>query len=578
MKAPYESNCGREPVGHKPCERRLRRFIPTLASLLIMGWQFNATAQSDNFNDGDDFTPVFWNYLDPIFDASGGASTPNTWDASTFEYHLTAAPTPDKTVFGPARTYSYPSANYTNFYASVDIKGWNNTYVQPFGILARAKEFGFATTDGYLFGYANADALLGPGNSYIAIIRMQDEFSFNNIPGTGTGGPNKTELKVDLDPAKDYRLVFIGMGTHLEGRVYELPNLTTPIAVVIGNTASDSTILTSGQCSLFAYNAYSAAFGQFEGPIDVTFDNYYASSRCPLNINDMVVKDDFNDGNDTAPPIAWQPYDPIGDFVGFSQNTWSFPGGNTYRLQAPVQPFNPQLGPGRVASLAPGVQTNFRIAVDVVNWDDTIDQNAIGLMARVGNPGLGSTTGYVFSYDVGGTGDVDLSSITNEAPTGLAVSGSDQIVMVPGNTYRFVFVGIGSELRGLVYELPETMNPKVDCLAIDATYASGQGGIIAAAASPTDTADATFDNYSDTPIGAGPQITIAPDGGGNATVSWPANLECIWILESSPAVGTGAIWTPVALKDVVYSAGQHTYTATTPMVSTGDTYYRLKRL
>ena len=309
--------------------------------------------------------------------------------------------------------------------------------------------------------------------------------------------------------------------------------------------------------------------------MDVTYDNYYASSRCPLTITDMVVKDNFDDGSDTAPPIAWTHYDPVASAVGSAQNSWTYPGGNTYRLQAPTQPFNAQLGQGRVASTAPGVKTDFRIAVDIVDWNNTVPQN-IGLMARLANIGLGTTTGYIFTYDVGGGADMDVSRITGEAPTGLSLSGSDRMKMIPGNKYRFVFTGKGSELRALAFELPETMNPLVDCVAIDTTYTSGISGLLGSAGSSASTADVTFDNYSDTPVAIpAVNMSVSTPSTGNVRISWPGNLECIWVMESSPVLGTGATWTEVSMANVAYAAGQNVFTGS---ASTSQTYYRLRQL
>ena len=43
--------------------------------------------------------------------------------------------------------------------------------------------------------------------------------------------------------------------------------------------------------------------------------------------------DNFDDGNDTANP-TWTHYDPIGGLTGVPNGSWTFPGSNTYRLQA----------------------------------------------------------------------------------------------------------------------------------------------------------------------------------------------------------------------------------------------------
>ena len=385
----------------------------------------------------------------------------------------------------------------------------------------------------------------------------------------------------DLDPAKDYRLVFMGNGTDLEGRLYELPNLTTPIAVAKGSTAGDAIILTNGQCGLLAFGA-ATVFGA-----DVTFDNYYASARCPMTITDMVVKDNFNDGNDTSPTVAWQHYDPIASVMG-PQNTWSFPGGNTYRLQAPIPPI-PDAGQGRVGSFDPTIRTDFRIAADLVSWLD--DRQDIGIGARLGNIGLGQTTGYVmtFDYSTGGAGDIDISRLDNEGTTSVPLSGEDSFEMLPGKSYRYVFSGKGSELRALVFELPETMNPVIDCIGTDATHASGKSGLIAAAQNATTyVADVPYDNFSDTPLVAPTiSLTLGSGPGGEFTVTWPANIECVWVLESSPELGTAAVWTEVPTTTTAGDAakmlydpltGKNTYTSSAAMIDTGNTYYRLKQL
>src|ERR1041384_5659468 len=45
--------------------------------------------------------------------------------------------------------------------------------------------------------------------------------------------------------------------------------------------------------------------------------------------------DDFNDENDSPPTVAGFRYDSVSTLFGIpAQDTWSFPGGNKYRLQA----------------------------------------------------------------------------------------------------------------------------------------------------------------------------------------------------------------------------------------------------
>ena len=299
------------------------------AGLALLGGSSDALAQADNFNDGTDTAPtVNWIHVDPINTASGGASVPNTYDASTFQYHLIADASSGALGAGPARTFSYPADIYTDFYVSVDLVDWSVATAQAIGVVARVSDVGPGTTDGYAFGIASGGIIL-PGASYVRILRIENE-STKDVRGSGPAGDSVMPIP-DLDPLKDYRMVFMGKGTALEARLYELPNVTTPIAVVKGNTAGDAIILTSGASGMVGFGL-ATAFG-----VDMTFDNYYASARCPMTITDMVVVDNFNDGTDTSitAGLNWAHYDPIQQGVGGgpAQVVWTFPAGG-YQIVA----------------------------------------------------------------------------------------------------------------------------------------------------------------------------------------------------------------------------------------------------
>src|SRR5437899_7318312 len=184
--------------------------------------------------------------------------------------------------------------------------------------------------------------------------------------------------------------------------------------------------------------------------------------------------DNFDDGDDSANP-TWIHYDPIGDSIGGTYGAWTFPGSNTYRL-LPFASLDPvMLGPGRIASTLTNVYSDFYTTVDVVDWDDTLDQ-AFGILARLENVGPGTTTGYVFTYQELDH-SVSISKITNEAANDLPGT-STSITLFRTNHYRFVFTSQGTNFVGRVYQLPNTDNAIVIVSGLDSTYSSDIVGLL----------------------------------------------------------------------------------------------------
>jgi hypothetical protein len=251
----------------------------------------------------------------------------------------------------------------------------------------------------------------------------------------------------------------------------------------------------------------------------------------------LAQTDDFDDGNDTG----WTRYNP---FSGVAPNLarWEFTNGG-YRIRTTAPSPSQQLGAGRAGSLRAEVYTNFYITVDIVNWDDTLP-HAAGILARVQTPGLGTTTGYAFTWDRGNpasetAGDVDISKITGEAPSGVVISGADQIHLEPGKSYRFVFIGRDTELQGRVYELPDTDTPKVTIVGNDATYTTGVGGLVIYdnSTGATNICDITFDSFfaaiAEPP--RRPRLQLKEIGGGFYELSWPKDASD-FVLQSSPVL------------------------------------------
>lgn len=199
----------------------------------------------------------------------------------------------------------------------------------------------------------------------------------------------------------------------------------------------------------------------------------------------LQVKETFPVASDAL----WTRYTPTGG-ASFS-NPNSSQGTFGYRIQATASG-NPQVvGPGRAGSTLSPTFNDFRVSVDLVNWNDALDQ-AFGLLGRVSNVGLGTTNGYTLNY-VNQDHQLQLNRISGEVPTQI---GTAAVTLDPLNDYTLVFTGIGSSLGAQVF-LAGSTTPLVSISATDATYSSGKVGLFIydATTNANGAADATFDNF-----------------------------------------------------------------------------------
>lgn len=227
----------------------------------------------------------------------------------------------------------------------------------------------------------------------------------------------------------------------------------------------------------------------------------------------QIYIDDFNDGNDTLPAPAWGRYDPLAG-VGNAPSTWSFPNGNTYRIQAATSTV-PAAGTARAGSFRTDVSyTSFSVAAEVVSFG-AINQS-FGLGARVGNIGLQTTNGYFLAYDPTGTPSFDIYRITDEGVTSV---GTLDFTLDPTHRNRLVFTGNGSSLIGQAFDLTANSGPLFTLSATDATYTSGFSGFIGAsnAGGTPGPSDTTWDNFRASPVpepGSWALITLGAAGFG----------------------------------------------------------------
>lgn len=247
------------------------RFLPAGLLLLSVAPAWAQPIYSQDFNNQND---AGLTHYDPLGGVPGGTPTSYTFPQlgpGNFGYRIQVPPSPNPGVFGPARAgAARADLILADFQASADLINWDNTTDQGFGIGARGRQLSIGQFDGYYLGYYT-NGSLGSG---ININRIDDEVGTPiTPPGQGT---------VTLTPGHGYRLVFTGTGPLLAGQVFDLADLSTPLATV---SATDSTY-TSGFTGLIA-NA-----NQVSGPTafaDATFDNFAVSVPEPGSLALLAV-------------------------------------------------------------------------------------------------------------------------------------------------------------------------------------------------------------------------------------------------------------------------------------------------
>ncbi len=250
----------------------------------------------------------------------------------------------------------------------------------------------------------------------------------------------------------------------------------------------------------------------------------FVLSLSPLqSVRGQTFSDDFNDGND----VGWTRYNVLAQ-VG-SPGTYSFPNGG-YRMETPQNWTNAQLGFGRAGSLVTGSNyTDFRIVHDVTDWTDMMDY-VFGPIARTTTPGLGTTDGYLLILNSADK-DFQLLRIDGEVPDDTELGTMGGLAMDPGDDFRIVFSGFGTQMNALVYDKTDLNNPlghfTVDAASYGdpdnpAPFTNGAVGLIVSESDdPDGVADAaTFDNF---------RVTVPVEGEWNALGGGTLGVARNWV-------------------------------------------------
>ncbi len=226
-------------------------FRRCLGAFLLIMLLPAAKAQEDDFNDGNDtgwtrFTPL-GNLAAATFNVTGGI------------YNLACTPSTN-TAAGPSRCAALrQEISYGTFCTMVDIVNFNASEETSMGIIARIQPGpSLGTVKAYTFTYQSE-------SGDVEINRTTNETP-TNLSGT---------IKVSLQPGTAYRMIFFGLGSRLEGRIYEKSNFSTPLVTAI---ATDTTYA-SGTAGVFI-------FSNGNTRCSASFDNYSANNGTspPLSI------------------------------------------------------------------------------------------------------------------------------------------------------------------------------------------------------------------------------------------------------------------------------------------------------
>lgn len=231
--------------------------------LILMGTTLpQLSAQTENFNDGNDSAPVYWQHYSLPAQYYGATTYAFPDDEKGGKaYSLTAAPTgADPYGLKNARGASFPALfGYTNrFYMATDLLAWSTVGRPNVGLMWYVHDVGLGKTDGYVATYSHAY-----GNLYISIAtnEAQEAYFCRLDDGTTKFDPTN-RIRLTASSHDGYTFVFTA---------YNLLEPETPWASVIG---LDTTWFGVGGYSgyIVMNEDYPADYG-----VSATFDNYAAN-------------------------------------------------------------------------------------------------------------------------------------------------------------------------------------------------------------------------------------------------------------------------------------------------------------
>jgi hypothetical protein len=230
------------------------------ASLLLLAAQHKARAQSDNFDSGS---------LDPQWTIYQAIPQSLTFVTSGTGKAMRIRANPVAAFGLPAVVGIGRSNVYSDFYVALDLVNWvvENQAAVMFARFTPGGNFGLDGGQGMIFNYDAAQAGDNTGNRHGGELQI-------NIVSPGFSADTIAACEMTLVPGRSYRMVFTGIGQLYTGRIYDLNDLTTPLATLEVTDALGS--YTSGISGFLSYSRNGVV-----GTTDVTIDNYSAAATDP---------------------------------------------------------------------------------------------------------------------------------------------------------------------------------------------------------------------------------------------------------------------------------------------------------
>jgi hypothetical protein len=230
------------------------------ASILLLGSQPDATAQSDNFDSGT---------LSPAWTVYQAIPQSYTFPTVGTGKGLRIQATPVPSFSLPAVAGIAQTNVYNDFYVAVDMVNWvvEDQAMVLFARFTPGGNFGLDGGMGMILNYDASQAGENPGD------RHGGELQINSVT-PGFSASTMAACEMTPVPGHSYRLVFKCVGQLYTGQMYDLNDLTTPLVTI--QTTDQNSTYASGISGFISYSRNGVV-----GTTDVTIDNYYAAATDP---------------------------------------------------------------------------------------------------------------------------------------------------------------------------------------------------------------------------------------------------------------------------------------------------------